>query len=172
MPIYTFLQPYNLLSLLYSIKPSTKYDMSALFRFHSPCNICNNCITLLFHQGTRIFITFQANGLKMFLLASHAAAFTSLVLEKSVSSFVYIFFNCLWNSSFSPRWKCMKFCFREQVNFFFSNFLLNNLSNGGKGGPAEMLTNIWLMVPASSFGFCVLCPCIWKNNEVWHEAAK
>lgn len=121
MPIYTFSQPYNLSSLLYSIKPSNKCDISALFRSPSPCNVFNSCLTFLFRQGTRIFITFQANGLKIFLLASLTAAFTSLVLKKSVSSFLYIFFNCLQTSSFSHIRKYIKFCFREQVDFFFSN---------------------------------------------------
>lgn len=88
------------MSLLYSINPSTKCDVSALFRCSSPCNIFNRCITLLFHQGTRVFITFQANGLKIFLLASLTAAFTSLVL-KSQYHHLYISFSIAYKPSHS-----------------------------------------------------------------------
>lgn len=117
MPIYTFSQPHNILRLLYAIKPYIKCDVSALFRSLSPCNFFNSCITLLLHQGTRIFIAFQANGLKIFLLASLIAAFTWLVLKKSVSPFVYIFFSSLWAFRLSPRWKCMKFSLVNKLNF-------------------------------------------------------
>lgn len=160
MPIYTFSQPYNVLRLLYAIKPYTKCDVLALFRSLSPCNLFNSCITLLFHQGTRIFIAFQANGLKIFLLASLVATFTSVVLKKSVSSFVYIFFSSLWTFRISPRWKCMKFYFSEQVEFFFSNSLLNNFSNRGKRKSSRNAYKYLINGSAHQSAFHVLCPCI------------
>lgn len=158
MRIYTFSQSYNILRLLYAIKSFTKCDVSALYRSPFPCIPLIAVLHFCSTKEQEFFIAFLAIGLKIFLLAFLISAFTSLVLKKSVSSFVYIFFSSLWTFSFSPRWKCMKFYFSEQVYFFFPNSLLNNFSNGGKGNPAEMLTNIWLMVLPISLAFmcCVL----------------